>query len=92
MKNPSASGSKDSGKLGHVLTASRKGSVLFLASFMLTFRQMGKKGLSYLPVNDQTLRLHQCTFFTRGSMTFKEAYMRTGRILNISVIPADRHS
>ena len=25
-------------------------------------------------------------------MTFKEAYMRTGRILNISVIPADRHS
>jgi predicted acylesterase/phospholipase RssA len=25
-------------------------------------------------------------------MTFKEAYMRTGRILNISVTPADRHS
>ncbi|EGO27553.1 hypothetical protein SERLADRAFT_354816 [Serpula lacrymans var. lacrymans S7.9] len=34
----------------------------------------------------------KCTFFTRGSMTFREAYMRTGRILNISVIPADRHS
>ncbi|GLB33842.1 putative patatin-like phospholipase domain-containing protein [Lyophyllum shimeji] len=34
----------------------------------------------------------KCMFFTRGSMTFKEAYMRTGRILNISVIPADRHS
>lgn len=31
-------------------------------------------------------------FFTRGSMTFREAYMRTGRILNISVVPADRHS
>ncbi|KIY49217.1 patatin-domain-containing protein, partial [Fistulina hepatica ATCC 64428] len=31
-------------------------------------------------------------FFTRGSTTFKEAYMRTGRILNISVVPADRHS
>jgi len=31
-------------------------------------------------------------FYTRGSLTFKEAYMRTGRILNISVIPADRHS
>ncbi|KAI0677542.1 patatin-domain-containing protein [Trametes maxima] len=31
-------------------------------------------------------------FFTRGSMTFREAYMRTGRILNISVIPAERHS
>ena len=25
-------------------------------------------------------------------MTFKEAYLRTGRILNVSVIPADRHS
>jgi hypothetical protein len=25
-------------------------------------------------------------------MTFKEAYIRTGRILNISVTPADRHS
>ncbi|KAF8897563.1 acyl transferase/acyl hydrolase/lysophospholipase [Infundibulicybe gibba] len=37
-------------------------------------------------------RFDSCTFFTRGSMTFKEAYMRTGRILNISVIPADRHS
>ncbi|EPT03811.1 hypothetical protein FOMPIDRAFT_138969 [Fomitopsis schrenkii] len=31
-------------------------------------------------------------FFTRGSMTFREAYNRTGRILNISVVPADRHS
>jgi len=34
----------------------------------------------------------QCTFFTHGSLTFREAYLRTGRILNISVIPADRHS
>lgn len=31
-------------------------------------------------------------FFTRGSLTFREAYQKTGRILNISVIPADRHS
>ncbi|THH28944.1 hypothetical protein EUX98_g5239 [Antrodiella citrinella] len=31
-------------------------------------------------------------YYTRGSLTFKEAYLRTGRILNISVIPADRHS
>jgi len=31
-------------------------------------------------------------WFTRGSLTFKEAYLRTGRVLNISVIPADRHS
>lgn len=41
---------------------------------------------------DSILWARKCTFFTRGSMTFKEAYMRTGRILNISVIPADRHS
>lgn len=25
-------------------------------------------------------------------MTFREAYLRTGKILNITVIPADRHS
>ena len=31
-------------------------------------------------------------FFTRGSMTFAEAYARTGKVLNISVIPSDRHS
>ncbi|KAJ7498890.1 patatin-domain-containing protein [Mycena latifolia] len=41
---------------------------------------------------DPILWARKCTFFTRGSMTFKEAYLRTGRILNISVIPADRHS
>lgn len=31
-------------------------------------------------------------FFTRGSMTFAEAYAKTGKVLNISVIPSDRHS
>ncbi|BFZ64433.1 hypothetical protein YB2330_005579 [Saitoella coloradoensis] len=31
-------------------------------------------------------------WFCRGSMTFREAYERTGRILNISVIPSDVHS
>lgn len=41
---------------------------------------------------DSILWARKCSFFTRGSMTFREAYMRTGRILNISVIPADRHS
>lgn len=34
----------------------------------------------------------KASFFTLGSMTFKEAYERTGRILNISVIPYDTHS
>ncbi|CAG8603794.1 15293_t:CDS:2, partial [Dentiscutata heterogama] len=31
-------------------------------------------------------------WITRGSLTFREAYERTGRILNISVIPYDPHS
>ncbi|KAI5801217.1 acyl transferase/acyl hydrolase/lysophospholipase [Geopyxis carbonaria] len=32
------------------------------------------------------------SWFTRGSMTFREAYARTGRILNISCVPSDPHS
>jgi predicted acylesterase/phospholipase RssA len=38
------------------------------------------------------IRTLQATFFTRGSMTFREAYERTGRALNVSVIPHDQHS
>ncbi|GJJ07455.1 hypothetical protein Clacol_001657 [Clathrus columnatus] len=34
----------------------------------------------------------KASFFTRGSLTFREAYQLTGRVLNISVIPFDRHS
>ncbi|KAK4242568.1 ADP-ribosylation factor family-domain-containing protein [Achaetomium macrosporum] len=34
----------------------------------------------------------QCAWFTRGSMTFREAYERTGRILNVSCVPSDPHS
>ncbi|KAM0789981.1 hypothetical protein ACM66B_005313 [Microbotryomycetes sp. NB124-2] len=34
----------------------------------------------------------KASFFTLGNMTFKEAYERTGRILNVSVIPYDTHS
>jgi predicted acylesterase/phospholipase RssA len=34
----------------------------------------------------------RCCWFTRGSMTFKEAFNRTGRVLNISCIPSDPHS
>ncbi|TFK75876.1 patatin-domain-containing protein, partial [Pluteus cervinus] len=41
---------------------------------------------------DSVIWARKCSWFTRGSMTFKEAYLRTGRVLNISVIPADRHS
>ncbi|KAJ3544697.1 hypothetical protein NMY22_g2683 [Coprinellus aureogranulatus] len=41
---------------------------------------------------DSVTWARKCSFFTHGSLTFKEAYLRTGRVLNISVIPADRHS
>lgn len=34
----------------------------------------------------------KASFFTLGNMTFKEAFERTGRILNVSVIPYDTHS
>ncbi|KAI5864613.1 patatin-like phospholipase domain-containing protein [Durotheca rogersii] len=34
----------------------------------------------------------QASWWTRGSMTFREAYQRTGRILNVSCVPADPHS
>ena len=31
-------------------------------------------------------------WMTRGSMTFREMYQRTGRILNVSCVPSDPHS
>lgn len=34
----------------------------------------------------------KCSWMTYGSMTFREAYERTGRILNVSCVPADPHS
>jgi predicted acylesterase/phospholipase RssA len=33
-----------------------------------------------------------CSWWTRGSMTFREAYTRTGRILNVTCVPSDPHS
>lgn len=33
-----------------------------------------------------------CSWFTHGSLTFAEAYARTGRILNVTCIPSDPHS
>lgn len=34
----------------------------------------------------------RCRWFTLGDLTFREAYERTGKILNISTVPADRHT
>ncbi|KAJ4481577.1 acyl transferase/acyl hydrolase/lysophospholipase [Lentinula edodes] len=56
--------------------------------FKIWVRRAWKTGARF----DSISWARKCSFFTRGSMTFKEAYLRTGRVLNISVIPADRHS
>ncbi|KAI9841827.1 MAG: hypothetical protein M1837_000373 [Sclerophora amabilis] len=34
----------------------------------------------------------RCGWFTRGSLTFREAYRRTGRVLNVTCVPSDPHS
>lgn len=34
----------------------------------------------------------RCSWFCRGSLTFLEAYKRTGRILNVTCVPSDPHS
>jgi len=34
----------------------------------------------------------RCAWFCHGSLTFLEAYQRTGRILNVSCVPSDPHS
>ncbi|MCJ1363150.1 hypothetical protein MMC16_002257 [Acarospora aff. strigata] len=34
----------------------------------------------------------KCSWFCHGSLTFREAYERTGRILNVTCIPSDPHS
>ncbi|KAI9670959.1 MAG: hypothetical protein M1831_005044 [Alyxoria varia] len=34
----------------------------------------------------------KCSWFCRGSLTFREAYELTGRILNVTCIPSDPHS
>ena len=41
---------------------------------------------------DSTAWARKSNYFTLGSLTFQEAYHRTGRRLNISTVPADPHS
>ncbi|KAJ3768111.1 acyl transferase/acyl hydrolase/lysophospholipase [Lentinula raphanica] len=57
-----------------------------------SFKVWAKRAWSTGARFDSIVWARKCAFFTRGSMTFKEAYVRTGRVLNISVVPADRHS
>jgi len=41
---------------------------------------------------DSLVWARNCSWFTHGSLTFAEAYARTGRILNVTCIPSDPHS
>ncbi|KAG9317687.1 hypothetical protein JVU11DRAFT_1899 [Chiua virens] len=68
-------------ELAHKLTACEE-------PFEVWIKRFWKTGARF----DSVTWARKCAFFTRGSMTFREAYLRTGRILNISVVPAARHS
>ncbi|KAF8246490.1 FabD/lysophospholipase-like protein [Wilcoxina mikolae CBS 423.85] len=56
--------------------------------FLTWFRRWLRTGARF----DSIDWARRCCWFTRGSMTFKEAYQRTGRILNISCVPSDPHT
>ena len=57
-------------------------------SFPIWFPRWWKTGARFDPLQWAV----KCSWFTRGSLTFREAYERTGRILNISCVPSDPHS
>jgi len=63
-----------------------------LTAFEEPFKVWGKRFWKTGARFDSLDWARKINYYTRGSMTFKEAYLRTGRILNVSVIPADRHS
>ncbi|KAK3333993.1 patatin-like phospholipase domain-containing protein [Cercophora scortea] len=67
--------------LAHHITACRE-------PFTTWIRRWWKTGARF----DSLDWAKQCSWWTRGSMTFREAYERTGRILNVSCVPADPHS
>lgn len=67
--------------LAHRITACHEGTFQWM-------RRWWKTGARFDSV-DWACR---CSWFTRGSMTFREAYIRTGRVLNVSCVPSDPHS
>jgi len=67
--------------LAHCITACREPMTVW-------FRRWWKTGARF----DSVDWAKQCAWWCRGSMTFREAYERTGRILNVSCVPADPHS
>lgn len=67
--------------LAHKITACREPITVW-------FRRWWTTGARF----DSVDWAQQCSWWSRGSMTFREAYERTGRILNVSCVPADPHS
>nr|CDP31951.1 Putative protein similar to patatin-like phospholipase domain-containing protein NCU11180 of Neurospora crassa [Podospora anserina S mat+] len=67
--------------LAHKITACREPITVW-------FKRWWKTGARF----DSVDWAQQCSWWSRGSMTFKEAYERTGRVLNVSCVPADPHS
>ena len=57
-------------------------------SFPTWFRRWWRTGARF----DTLDWARQCSWFCRGSTTFREAYERTGRILNVTCVPSDPHS
>ena len=56
--------------------------------FSVWFRRWWKTGARF----DAVDWAKRCAWFTHGSLTFLEAYQRTGRILNVTCVPSDPHS
>lgn len=57
-------------------------------SFLIWFPRWWRTGARF----DSLAWARKCSWFCRGSTTFREAYERTGRILNVTCVPSDPHS
>ena len=56
--------------------------------FSVWFRRWWRSGARF----DSVDWAKRCAWFCHGSLTFLEAYQRTGRILNVTCVPSDPHS
>ncbi|KAL1311166.1 hypothetical protein AAFC00_001365 [Neodothiora populina] len=56
--------------------------------FTVWFRRWWRTGARF----DSIDWAKRCSWFCHGSLTFLEAYQRTGRVLNVSCVPSDPHS
>ncbi|KAI5300897.1 hypothetical protein KEM55_004101 [Ascosphaera atra] len=57
-------------------------------SFMQWWRRWRTTGARF----DAVDWAEKCSWFCRGSLTFREAYELTGRVLNVTCVPSDPHS